>query len=52
MDKIAVILYGNIRYDGRVQKEIASLKKNRKEVILFCSDFDEDDFKENCNFKK
>lgn len=51
MDKIAVILYGNIRYDGRVQKEIASLKKNRKEVILFCSDFDEDDFKENYNFE-
>ena len=30
MDKIAVILYGNIRYDGRVQKEIASLKKIKK----------------------
>ena len=51
MDKIAVILYGNIRYDGRVQKEIASLKKNKKEVILFCSDFDENDSKKNYNFE-
>lgn len=51
MNKIAVILYGNIRYDGRVQKEINTLKSNGKEVILFISDFEKDDKIENYNFK-
>lgn len=51
MNKILMILYGNIRYDGRVLKEIASLKKIGKEVILFCSDFDKDDSKENYDFE-
>lgn len=51
MKKVAMILYGNIRYDGRVQKEINTLKINGKEIILFASEFDEDDKFENYNFQ-
>lgn len=51
MKKIAILLYGNIRYDGRVQKEIRTLLKNNFDVTLFVSKFDKDDKKENYNFK-
>jgi len=51
MKKIAIVLYGNIRYDGRVQKEIKTLIKNKYNVTLFISKFDKDDKKENYNFK-
>ncbi len=51
MKKIAIVLYGNIRYDGRVQKEIKTFLKNNYDVTLYCSDFDEDDNMSNYPFK-
>lgn len=51
MKKIAIILYGNIRYDNRVKKEIKTLKKNKFDITLITSEFDCDDKKENYNFK-
>lgn len=51
MSKIAVVLYGNIRYDGRVQKEINTLKSNGEEIVLFVSEFDKDDDLRNYNFR-
>lgn len=51
MKKIAMILYGNIRYDSRVKKEIETLRKNKFDVTLITSEFDYDDNKENYNFK-
>lgn len=41
--KILVLLWGNIRYDGRVQKEISSLKKFGYDVSLIVTAFDDDD---------
>lgn len=51
MRKVAMILIGNIRYDGRVQKEIKTFLKNKYEVTLYVSDFDVDDSLENYNYK-
>lgn len=49
-NKIAVILYGNIKYDGRVQKIIKTIKKYKKEVVLFVSEFDSNDNLKNYDF--
>lgn len=50
MAKIAFLLWGEIKYDGRVQKEIRTLRKNRFEVELIVSRFIDDNY-ENYPFK-
>lgn len=49
-NRILVLLIGNIRYDGRVKKEISSLQKFGYEVSLVVTSFDADDSKSNYNF--
>lgn len=49
MKKIAIILNGEIKYDGRVQKEINSLSKEQFEINLIVSRFSNDKF-ENYRF--
>lgn len=48
--KILFILWGNIRYDGRVQKEIASLVKLGYKVSLIVTEFDDDDDVKNYSY--
>ena len=43
MGKVVFILWGNINYDGRVQKEIHTLLKNGYEVELVLQNFVQDD---------
>ena len=43
MRKIVFILWGNIKYDGRVQKEIHTLLKNGYDVELVLQNFENDD---------
>jgi hypothetical protein len=50
-NKILFILWGNIRYDGRVQKEIATLLKFGYNVSLIVTEFDADDDVKNYNYK-
>ncbi len=50
MAKVVFILWGNIKYDGRVQKEIYTLQKNNYDVELIIQDFENDDFA-NYDFK-
>lgn len=47
---IVILLYGNIKYDGRVQKEIKTFLKNNKQILLIVSDFDNDDLIKNYNY--
>jgi len=49
MKKVAILLIGEIKYDGRVQKEIKTFKKNRYEVTLIVSKFI-NDLRENYDF--
>lgn len=48
--KVLVILIGNIRYDGRVQKTIKTLLENKFDVKLICSEFDSDDSIDNYDY--
>ena len=48
--KIVFILLGEIKFDGRVQKEIKTLQKNGYKVELIVSKFENDDYK-NYNYK-
>lgn len=50
MKNIVFLLIGNIRYDGRVLKEIATLRKVGHKVTLIVSNFDVDDNVANYNF--
>ena len=50
MKNIVFLLIGNIRYDGRVLKEIATLRKAGHKVTLIVSNFDVDDNVANYNF--
>jgi glycosyltransferase involved in cell wall biosynthesis len=50
MKKVLFLLIGNIRYDGRVQKEINSLREAGYRVILIVSTFDKDDNIQNYDF--
>ena len=43
MRKIVFILWGNIKYDGRVQREIHTLRKNGYNVELILQNFGNDD---------
>lgn len=49
--RILVLLIGNIRYDGRVKKEISSLQKFCYDISLVVTSFDEDDSFSNYDFK-
>ena len=48
--KIAFLLIGEIKYDGRVSKEINTLQKHGFEVELIVSKFNNDSYN-NYNFK-
>ena len=50
MKTVAFILWGNIRYDGRVQKEIRTLQENGYRVELIIQNFN-NDVRTNYNFK-
>lgn len=50
MKKVVFLLIGEIKFDGRVQKEIKTLKENGFDVELIVNKFYNDDFK-NYNFK-
>jgi glycosyltransferase involved in cell wall biosynthesis len=50
MKSVLFLLIGNIRYDGRVQKEIATLKNAGYNVTLIVSMFDNDDDIRNYDF--
>lgn len=50
MRKVTFILWGEIKYDGRVQKEIRTLQKDGHEVQLIVSKFNNDSY-DNYNFK-
>lgn len=50
MKTVLCLLIGNIRYDGRVRKEIASLKKAGNNVTLMVSSFDKEDSYDNYDF--
>lgn len=50
MKNIVFLLIGNIRYDGRVLKEIKTLRKVGHQVTLIVSSFDKDDSKDNYDF--
>src|SRR5690606_25128665 len=49
--KILILLIGNIRYDGRVKKEIGSLLKFGYDVTLICTKFDREDSLSNYQYK-
>lgn len=48
--KILMLLIGNIKYDGRVQKEIYTLKSIGFDVELVITEFDNNDSFENYNY--
>ena len=50
MKNVLFLLIGNIRYDGRVLKEISTLCKAGYKVSLILSDFDVDDNVSNYDF--
>lgn len=50
MKNVLFLLIGNIRYDGRVLKEISTLRKAGYKVSLILSDFDADDDISNYDF--
>lgn len=50
MKNILFLLIGNIRYDGRVLKEIATLRNAGYKVTLIVSNFDKDDNINNYDF--
>lgn len=49
--KVLFILIGNIRYDGRVKKEIESLLKFGFNISIIVTSFDQDDSESNYKFK-
>ena len=50
MKTVVFLLIGNIRYDGRVLKEISTLRRAGHKVALILSDFDADDDVANYDF--
>ncbi len=50
MKSILVLLIGNIKYDGRVQKEIRTLRQAGHQVTLVVSSFSKDDSFDNYDF--
>ncbi len=50
MKKIVLLLIGEIKYDGRVQKEIKTLRKESFDIELIVSSFNEDSYS-NYSFK-